>query len=104
LSLPDSSFTRLLIAASALVLICVSQSFWFMRAWRFCQSRQGGTFSGIVAYVVRCQLGAIGFGALSKLQLQTRRHPDWRDMALSGLWISSALFAYLSVKFVVLAA
>jgi hypothetical protein len=71
---------------------------------RFCQSRQGGTFSGIVAYVVRCQLGAIGFGALSKLQLQTRRHPDWRDMALSGLWISSALFAYLSVKFVVLAA
>ena len=104
MSLLDSPFIRFLIAPSALVLICVSQSYWFMRTWRFASRAKVSLFQVLSRTLCVASLGLLVLALYPSFSFSTRRRPDWRDMALSGLWISSALFAYLSVKFVALAA
>ncbi len=104
----ESTYWRLLIASSVLLLVFVSQSYWFMRAWSL-----AGRAKAAVIRVLLCIacMGAFGLLAVSfylNFNFGTRNRPTWRSLheniALTGVWLFSSLLAYLCVKFVDLAA
>ena len=98
---------RLLIGISVLLLVFVSQSYWFMQAWKlFGRIKQRCLRRWLRAF---CVVTFALLAAALYLNLGFRRHRTglpWHSdtvMALTGLWISSALFGYFAVKLVGLA-
>ena len=98
----DLGWYRLLIVLPLLTLVFLSQYYWFTRVWRLARRIKN-------AYLARAFRGAclLAFGivlAIFVLNIGfTGSRMHWRISAvtaLSGLWISSALFGYLGVKFV----
>lgn len=98
----DLGWYRLLIVLPLLTLVLLSQYYWFTRVCRLARRIKS-------AYLARAFRAAclLAFGivlAIFVLNIGfTGSRMHWRISAvtaLSGLWISSALFGYLGVKFV----
>src|ERR1700722_16516746 len=96
------SLIAILIGVSVLVLVVLSERFWFLWAWRFGGRRK----SPILKYLIR-SAAVLTFGLLVVgLYLDVplgRTHIMWRSSRATrpaGLWISSALLAYVAVQMV----
>jgi uncharacterized protein len=99
-SQPTLGVLRTLIGVSAILLILLSQGYWLFRAWRL-----AGRLKGLVVRNLSRAASVAAFGLVMVLMVYNLNfrghHMMWRNtrlMALSGLWVSSALFAFLAVQ------
>ena len=96
-------FLRIVVAATIFATIFLSQRFWYRAIWR-----ASAAWSAVwlrVAVRLLYVLGALSVVAAiaDGLRIGHRGHLIPRDAILgifSGLWLSSALFAFLAVKIV----
>ena len=98
----DLGWLRLAILLPVLSLVLLSQCYWFVHAWRLARKigrplprllLRGACLSAFVLIDLVLALN-VGFGPSQIV---------WRNStvtSLSGLWLSSALLAYLAVQFV----
>ena len=98
----DPNLLRAMILGTVLLFVFLSQGFWFLRVWRLA----GRIKLSSTRYAVRSIWLAASALALAAFLVNV----TWRGtylnfhnagmVALSGLWISSAMFAYLAMKIV----
>jgi predicted MPP superfamily phosphohydrolase len=95
----DLGWYRLLIILPVLSLVLLSQYYWIVRVWRLARRIQRPALRNIFRGTVILVFLFVFLIFVVNLSLRTH----WRVSAvtaLSGLWISSALFAYFAVQLV----
>lgn len=93
---------RLLIALSLLPLILLSQYYWLTRIWRLARRIKRVNLARVFRGVCVVAFGIALINFLMNIGF-TGSRMHWKISlitAITGLWISSALFAYLAVKLV----
>lgn len=98
----DAGFLRAMILGTVLLFVFLSQGFWFLRVWRFA----GRIKSASVRLVARGVWLAATVWALTAFFSNVSFRGSYVNFhnpslaAIAGLWISSAMFAYLAVMIV----
>jgi predicted MPP superfamily phosphohydrolase len=99
----DLGWYRLLILLPVLALVLLSQYYWLARVWRVASRIKRPALRNTLRGLCLLSFGVVLTIFVLNISLAgSRMH--WRVSAvsaLSGLWITSALFAYLAVKLVV---
>jgi len=91
---------RLLVVGCVLLLVPVSQWYWFTQAWGFTRRAQRPIWRFLFRSVLLTGFAAIVYLAFLNFSV-TQSQLVWRNSAVSalaGLWISSAIFAYIAVR------
>ena len=95
----ESTYWRLLIASSVLLLVFVSQCYWFMRAWNLAGRAKASISRVLAAHGLRrCFWSCWLCRFYLNFNFSTRHRPTWRSLhenvALTGVWLFSSLLAY----------
>ena len=96
------AFYRLLIVLSLLPLIILSQYYWLTRIWRLARRIRNANLARIFQGACLLAFGVALVNFVMNIGF-TGSRIHWKISpitAITGLWISSALFAYLGVKLV----